>query len=185
MACKDPPFEDSSVSDQIMNSPSIHVSLPTSSKMLRSPSRESVATEMSVFSVSSFNSDFLKLPSNARLGFGALRAVPETRHLYSPTQQLSYLTPNRGPSPIPGRSGRFLKVPNDASGGTGGGCLPSEVWCEEETDLNVIKSCSALSTALGLQKSFSTGDIMAYVDMDDDGRRNDMVLYQGTLIINR
>lgn len=39
-------------------------------------------------------------------------------------------------------------------------------WWEEETDLNVIKNFSNLSKALGLQKSFSTGDI---VSLDDSG----------------
>lgn len=147
-----------------MNSPRIQVSLPTNLKMPpRSPSRESVATEMSVSSsflsecVGGWNS---KLP--AHLGF--LKAVPEN-------QQLSaYLTPNRGPSPIPGAGGsRFLRVPGaSCTLGAGGRSIDGGCggWWEEETDLNVIKSCAALSKALGLQKSFSTGDI---VSLDDSG----------------
>jgi hypothetical protein len=41
-------------------------------------------------------------------------------------------------------------------------------WWEEETDLrlSVIKNFSTLSKALGLQKSFSTGDI---VSLDESG----------------
>lgn len=35
--------------------------------------------------------------------------------------------------------------------------IPEILWFEEENDL--IKSCAALSSALGLQKSFSTSDI--------------------------
>lgn len=146
-----------------MNSPRIQVSLPTNLKMPpRSPSRESVATEMSVSS--SFLSECgggwnNKLP--AHLGF--LKAVPEN-------QQLSaYLTPNRGPSPIPGAAGgsRFLRVPGASSTvGAGGRSIDGGGWWEEETDLNVIKSCAALSKALGLQKSFSTGDI---VSLDESG----------------
>jgi hypothetical protein len=98
-----------------------------------------------------------------------LKAVPESH------QQLSaYLTPNRGPSPVPGGGGggsRFLKVPNGSGGGGvgGGGSISGARstdgnWWEEETDLNVIKSCQALSKALGLHKSFSTGD---FVTLDD------------------
>jgi hypothetical protein len=141
-----------------MNSPRIQVSLPTSLKMPpRSPSRESVATEMSVSS--SYLSECgwnNKLP--AHLSF--LKAVPEN-------QQLSaYLTPNRGPSPIPGgNGGRFLRVPGASSVGVGGRSIDGG-WWEEETDLNVIKNFSTLSKALGLQKSFSTGDI---VSLDDSG----------------
>jgi hypothetical protein len=143
-----------------MNSPRIQVSLPTKLKMPpRSPSRESVATEMSVsssyLSECGWNSN--KLP--AHLSF--LKAVPEN-------QQLSaYLTPNRGPSPIPGGSGggRFLRVPGASSVGVGGRSVDGG-WWEEETDLSVIKNFSTLSKALGLQKSFSTGDI---VSLDESG----------------
>ena len=49
-----------------------------------------------------------------------------------------------------------LQVPAGGGGGAsgdGGGSL----WGEEEVDL--IRSCAALSAALGLQKSFSTSDI--------------------------
>lgn len=35
--------------------------------------------------------------------------------------------------------------------------IPEILWFEEENDL--IKSCAALATALGFQKSFSTSDI--------------------------
>lgn len=152
-----------------MNSPRIQVnSLPTSLRMpARSPSRESIATELSISgseccwsantSISASNTN--KLP--AHLSF--LKAVPESN------QQLSaYLTPNRGPSPVPGSGGsRFLKVPNGGGGGGGGisgARSTDDNWWEEETDLNVIKSCQALSKVLGLQKSFSTGDI---VTLDD------------------
>lgn len=137
-----------------MNSPRIHVSLPTNLKIVRSPSRDSVATEFSLGSLSSYQADFCKLPgTSSQLSF--LRAVPEGHGING--QQLSCLTPNRGPSPIPGGCSRFLKVP---SGGVAApGSTDGTAWWEEETDFNVIKSCVALSKALGLQKSFSTGDI--------------------------
>jgi len=136
-----------------MNSPRIHVSLPTNLKIVRSPSRDSVATEFSLCSLSSCQSDFWKLPgASSHLNF--LKTVPEGHGING--QQLSCLTPNRGPSPIPGGCSRFLKVP---SVGAAHGSTDGTVWWEEETDFNVIKSCIALSKALGLQKSFSTGDI--------------------------
>ena len=145
-----------------MNSPRIQVSLPTNLKMPpRSPSRESVATEMSVSSSYLSECGWNNKLTPAHLSF--LKAVPEN-------QQLSaYLTPNRGPSPIPGGSGgRFLRVPGAAcSVGVGGRSIDGGIgWWEEETDLNVIKNFSTLSKALGLQKSFSTGDI---VSLDDSG----------------
>jgi len=102
-------------------------------------------------SLSSNQSDFWKLPgASSHLNF--LKTVPEGHGING--QQLSCLTPNRGPSPIPG--GCFLKVPSVAAAQ---GSTDGAVWWEEETDLNVIKSCVALSKALGLQKSFSTSDI--------------------------
>ena len=139
-----------------MSSPRIQVSHPTNLKMPpRSPSRESVATEMSLSS--SYLSECAAWNPNklaAQLGF--LKSVPEN-------QQLSaYLTPQRGPSPVPG-SGRFLRVPGPA--GLGARSTDANCW-EDETDLGVIKSCAALSKALGIQKSFSTGDI---VSLDDSG----------------
>lgn len=43
--------------------------------------------------------------------------------------------------------------------------IPEILWFEEETDL--IRSCAALSSALGLQKSFSTSDITQLPSPDD------------------
>ena len=132
-----------------MNSPRIQVNnLPTSLRMMppRSPSRESIVS------------------GSECCWSGFLKAVPESH------QQLSaYLTPNRGPSPVPGSGGnRFLKVPNGGGGGISGArSTDGSNWWEEETDLSVIKSCQALSKALGLQKSFSTGDIVTLDDSAD------------------
>lgn len=139
-----------------MSSPRIQVSHPTNLRMPpRSPSRESVATEMSLSSSHLSECGWSAGKLAAQLGF--LKSVPEN-------QQLSaYLTPQRGPSPVPG-SGRFLRVPGAPAPGArsaDGACC----W-EDETDLGVIKSCAALSKALGIQKSFSTGDI---VSLDDSG----------------
>ncbi|KAF6200276.1 hypothetical protein GE061_006579 [Apolygus lucorum] len=87
----------------------------TGSGLLRSPSHESVTTDLSLFSVSSVSS--------------GRRAV-------------QFL---RGPSPIPDARPRR---PAD---------IPEILWFEEENE--VIRSCAAISSALGLQKSFSTSDI--------------------------
>nr|XP_014272108.2 uncharacterized protein LOC106678222 [Halyomorpha halys] len=81
--------------------------------MLRSPSHESVTTDLSLFSVSSLSS----------------RGVHFAR----------------GPSPNPD-----IKPQRPAD-------IPEMLWFEEGTE--VIRSCAVLSSALGLQKSFSTSDI--------------------------
>ncbi|KAG0726912.1 hypothetical protein GWK47_004140 [Chionoecetes opilio] len=114
-------------------------------RLLRSPSHESVSTELSLFSVSSAASEM------SRAG---LRVVLPP-HL------------GRGPSPTP-ESRHRLQVP---SGGGGGGslvdeCGSSNLWGEEESDL--IRSCAALSSALGVHKSFSTSDISG-VEASNDG----------------
>ncbi|XP_055699422.1 uncharacterized protein LOC129799496 [Phlebotomus papatasi] len=99
----------------------------TVTRMLRSPSHESVTTDLSLFSVSSTG-----------------EALHGARHRLTgglrPTE-------HRGPSPNPDthkHSGR----PAD---------IPEVMWFEEGNDL--IRSCAALSSALGMQKSFSTSDI--------------------------
>ncbi|XP_014259165.1 uncharacterized protein LOC106672333 [Cimex lectularius] len=84
-------------------------------RMLRSPSHESVTTDLSLFSVSSVSSD---------------------------KKGLHFI---RGPSPNPD-----IRPQRPAD-------IPEILWFEEENE--VIKSCGALSSALGLQKSFSTSDI--------------------------
>ena len=162
-------LDDGSGRDNGTNSPRIHVSMPTHLKILRSPSRDSVAMELSLCSVSSCQSDIWKVP--AHLSF--LKAVPEQGAYRSTGQHLTCLTPNRGPSPIPGAGSRFLKVPSVGACRFGG-----ELWWEEETDLNVIKSCSALSHALGLQKSFSTGDIVSLDDSANDQQQTGKYMTQ-------
>lgn len=46
---------------------------------------------------------------------------------------------------------------SSAGDGGGGGWSGSNLWGEEESEL--IRSCAALSSALGVHKSFSTSDI--------------------------
>ncbi|KAK6639415.1 hypothetical protein RUM43_007688 [Polyplax serrata] len=100
-------------------------------RMLRSPSHESVTTDLSLFSVSSLASE--AQGTGARMRLVTFKSYSEA--------QLSA----RVPSPNP---------PNKASRPPD---IPEILWFEEENDL--IKSCAALSSALGFQKSFSTSDI--------------------------
>ncbi|CAH1981957.1 unnamed protein product [Acanthoscelides obtectus] len=97
--------------------------LSVACRVLRSPSRESVATDLSLFSVSS-------------------TAASERRALIAAARnELG----NRGHSPNPEQS---RNRPAD---------IPEILWFEEEAE--AIRSCAALSSAAGLQKSFSTSDI--------------------------
>ncbi|KAL0133778.1 hypothetical protein PUN28_001031 [Cardiocondyla obscurior] len=105
--------------------------LQVTSRMLRSPSHESVTTDLSLFSVSSIASD---LRSANRL---------VTFKSYSDAQ----LT-GRGPSPKPDSRQIQSNRPAD---------IPEILWFEEENEL--IRSCGVLSSALGLRKSFSTSDV--------------------------
>ncbi|XP_030747743.1 uncharacterized protein LOC115876188 [Sitophilus oryzae] len=96
--------------------------LSVACRILRSPSHESVTTDLSLFSVSSVDST----TGGKRL--------------------LSFSKCDRGHSPNP--ESRNQNRPAD---------IPEILWFEEETEL--IRSCAALSSAVGLQKSFSTSDI--------------------------
>ncbi|XP_011313494.1 uncharacterized protein, partial [Fopius arisanus] len=103
---------------------------PPQCRMLRSPSHESVTTDLSLFSVS--------IASDIK---GVNRLVPFKS--YSDAQLAG-----RGPSPNPDAQENQSNRPAD---------IPEILWFEEETEL--IRSCGALSSALGLQKSFSTTDV--------------------------
>ncbi|XP_014208535.1 uncharacterized protein LOC106639437 [Copidosoma floridanum] len=106
--------------------------LQVASRMLRSPSHESVTTDLSLFSVSSIASDAKS--ANRLASFKSYSDV----HLSG-----------RGPSPNPESR---LQVQGNRPAD-----IPEILWFEEETEL--IRSCGALSSALGLQKSFSTSDV--------------------------
>uniref|UniRef100_T1J1C1 Uncharacterized protein n=1 Tax=Strigamia maritima TaxID=126957 RepID=T1J1C1_STRMM len=111
------------------------------SRVLRSPSHESVTTDLSLLSLSSCGSDMSRAST--------LRNV---LRVHSQDEE------TRGSSPFSLRSSRnsLLQVPGaDLFGGRR--FLP-EVLFEEESE--VIRSCGALSTALGLRKSFSSSDIV-------------------------
>ncbi|XP_042205303.1 uncharacterized protein LOC121854674 isoform X2 [Homarus americanus] len=142
------------------NSDSKSPAPPPPPRLLRSPSRESVSTELSLFSISSAASEM------SRAG---LRVV---------------LPPHlaRGPSPTPEARHR-LQFPAGSGGGggssagEGGG---SNLWGEEESDL--IRSCAALSTALGVHKSFSTSDISG-VGASTDGELSRTWVSEGNFLL--
>ncbi|XP_018324205.2 uncharacterized protein LOC108736320 [Agrilus planipennis] len=107
--------------------------LSVSCKILRSPSHESVTTDLSLFSVSSIASDL------------------HGRKL------LCFNKDGRGPSPNPdSRSNISSTRPAD---------IPEILWFEEENE--IIRNCAALSSAAGLQKSFSTSDISQLPSPDE------------------
>ncbi|XP_003695508.1 uncharacterized protein LOC100869117 [Apis florea] len=105
--------------------------LQVTPRMLRSPSHESVTTDLSLFSVSSIASE--------------LRGVNRLVTFKSYTDV--HLT-GRGPSPKPDSRQIQSNRPAD---------IPEILWFEEENEL--IRSCGVLSSALGLRKSFSTSDV--------------------------
>ncbi|XP_011629822.1 uncharacterized protein LOC105422220 [Pogonomyrmex barbatus] len=115
--------------------------LQVTSRMLRSPSHESVTTDLSLFSVSSIASDLR----------GANRLV--TFKSYSDAQLAG-----RGPSPKP--DSRQIQGNRPAD-------IPEILWFEEENEL--IRSCGVLSSALGLRKSFSTSDVSQLPSPDAAG----------------
>ncbi|KAK8390893.1 hypothetical protein O3P69_016926 [Scylla paramamosain] len=143
---------------QCQQPPALVAGLPPP-RLLRSPSHESVSTELSLFSISSAASEM------SRAG---LRVVLPP-HL------------GRGPSPTPETRHR-LQVPSGAGGGgssvgEGGG---TNLWGEEESDL--IRSCAALSSALGVQKSFSTSDISG-VGVSNDGELSRTWVSEGNFVL--
>ncbi|KAG5863846.1 hypothetical protein JTB14_028159 [Gonioctena quinquepunctata] len=109
--------------------------LSVACRILRSPSHESVTTDLSLFSVSSVASD-----------------VHAGRRLLSFNKSDGQFV--RGHSPNP--DNRSQSRPAD---------IPEILWFEEETDL--IRSCAALSSAVGFQKSFSTSDISQLPSPED------------------
>lgn len=115
--------------------------LQVTSRMLRSPSHESVTTDLSLFSVSSIASD-----------------VRATNRLVTFKSYSDAQLAGRGPSPKP--DSRQIQGNRPAD-------IPEILWFEEENEL--IRSCGVLSTALGLRKSFSTSDVFQLPSPDASG----------------
>ena len=101
-------------------------------RLVRSPSRDSLATQASLGSV-------------LEAGHGASRQLRVSFRAKSECETGG----SRGPSPLPSHR---LSVPQARP-------RPSSAqpWLDEGNDL--IRSCGALSKVLGLQRSFSCGDI--------------------------
>jgi len=132
--------------------PTISVQNPTgASKLIRDPSRESISTEISVGSVASCLDSKLCLKSMEQKS-------PSLRVSF----RCSSLPLHRGPSPSPCLSDR-LAVPSASTRASSPGIKSAkDIWLDDENDL--IRSCGALSRALGLEKSFSTSDILTATD---------------------
>ncbi|XP_069183258.1 uncharacterized protein [Procambarus clarkii] len=137
-------------------------------RLLRSPSHESVSTELSLFSISSAASEMsragLRVVLPPHLGRGP-SPTPEARHRLQVTGQ------------VPLGSGGLGGGGGGSSVGEGGG---SNLWGEEESDL--IRSCAALGSALGVHKSFSTSDISG-VGANTDGELNRTWVSEGNFLL--
>lgn len=126
--------------------------LAVSCRMLRSPSHESVTTDLSLFSVSSVASE--AVGKHRVLGFREQRGPspnPDTKHSHSRYffrfNGLSYCLVTLHFSEL---TFGFLYIDRPAD-------IPEVTWFEDGNEL--IRSCALLSSALGTQKSFSTSDI--------------------------
>ena len=114
---------------------------------MRSPSRDSLATQASL---PSSGLQSAQAGANRQLRVVSFRAKSECES--GGGGGLS-----RGPSPSPLPSHR-LSVPHHGSHRSRPSSAdPSSPWLDEGNDL--IRSCGALSKVLGLQRSFSCGDI--------------------------
>lgn len=181
-------------------------------RILRSPSRDSVTTDLSLMSLSSLGSSMSKTP--VKMETTPIPSVPEVvksnyrmsaasddRQSWNGTDiedMVDQSEPIRGPSPNPDTSysrggggitviatniGNMrssssssirgsrnnLQVPSEHYGllGSRKGIVGlSETLFEEESDL--IRSCGALSSVLGLRRSFSTSDITQTTQADPD-----------------
>ena len=110
---------------------------------MRSPSRDSLATQASLGSVLDSGQ------AGAKLRVVSFRAKSDCETGGGGGGQ------SRGPSPSPLPSHR-LSVPHHHRSRPSS-ADPSSPWLDEGNDL--IRSCGALSKVLGLQRSFSCGDI--------------------------
>ncbi|CAN7938374.1 unnamed protein product [Ixodes hexagonus] len=149
---------------------------PSTEGMARSPSHESFGTDLSLLSLSSLGSELGRL----RAGQRASRSLLQSEHASVGRRHYQSLgaAPTRTKVTICScverrndshhhlcyhRHGE-LAVPGVCFGSRRP--LSGEVLFEEESE--VIRSCGALSSVLGLVKSFSTGDI-AQTALDENG----------------
>lgn len=148
--------------------------LPT--QMDRSPSHESVTTDLSLLSLSSLNSDKTKVASQWTHPTVKTKITTDDVDLSAP----SILPIRRSPTPLDGGTHRLsggsrnalLQIPGEQRGRSSVSPRSStvktvnQVIFEEESDF--IKSCGVLLSALGLSKSFSTGDICRLLQNEEE-----------------
>lgn len=145
------------------------------SRLARSPSRDSVTTE---FSLGSCMESVTGQPSSSP------KPSQDPRHHHPSSSANLRVTfrsrsechMGRGPSPIPcDRLAVPLPTTRPCSANSSKGV--KDIWLDDENDL--IRSCGALSRALGLQKSFSTSDILTGPDwVPVRNTRSDMFLLE-------
>lgn len=154
--------------------------LQVTSRMLRSPSHESVTTDLSLFSVSSIASDLRS--ANRLVTFKSYSDAQLTGRGPSPKPDSRQIQGNRFVllvHVVPARYNRYRIHDEEIHD-----CLtlinylfitfyvrpadiPEILWFEEENEL--IRSCGVLSSALGLRKSFSTSDVSQLPSPDAAG----------------
>ena len=118
-------------------------------RLVRSPSRDSLATQVSLGSLL----DSGQAAANRQLRVVSFRAKSESETGGGGGGGGGV---SRGPSPSPLPSHR-LSVPPLSHRSRPSSADHSSPWLDEGNDL--IRSCGALSKVLGLQRSFSCGDI--------------------------
>lgn len=139
-------------------------------RMLRSPSHESVTTDLSLFSVSSTNDvnrhqhhRFLSFKSGEQRGSSPNPEGKSASNRYVEGVFYLYWAKNKNTF--------SCFRPAD---------IPEIIWFEDGHDL--IRSCGALSLVLGIQKSFSTSDI-TQISLSDN-QNSSIRLYVSELALN-
>ncbi|XP_076372062.1 uncharacterized protein LOC143257372 [Tachypleus tridentatus] len=146
-----------------------HLPQPTtvSNVVPRSPSRDSFATDLSLMSLSSLGSEVSRMRSglmrNPRNGEG-----PDESPRQSP-QPAEMLWGRSGVRSSRGARGCLLQVPSEKHRPVTKRTISGEVLFEEETE--AIRNCGALSSLLGLMKSFSTTDITHITPEENESLR--------------
>ncbi|CAN7999291.1 unnamed protein product [Ixodes pacificus] len=131
--------------------------------MARSPSHESFGTDLSLLSLSSLGSELGRLRAGQRANRSLLQV---TVGEVSPARKTKWFGTREAVTLI--HSGLLIDPGAQVPGVCFGSRRPisGEVLLEEESE--AIRSCGALSSVLGLVKSFSTGDInQTAVDEND------------------
>ncbi|XP_022253975.1 uncharacterized protein LOC106469031 [Limulus polyphemus] len=133
----------------------------------RSPSHDSFATDLSLISLSSLGSEIGQLRSSmmrtSRNGEG-----PEESLRQSPLPA-EFVWGRAGAKGSRGSKGSLFLIPSEQHAPVTKRTISGEVLFEEETE--VIRNCGALSSFLGLMKSFSTSDITQIITEESGSLR--------------